>query len=150
MLDAEFSLFHPKDDFVRTAGFGKQDNVFIVVKRRHARNAQLERPYLSSNGGDVEQTWRVSFDTLIDFDRVVGEDQLSIAAPIRSRIPHFSCNDVVGFPDEIFQCQTLDGRGFQARDSQQHSGQRGQTFELHSGSLTHGRVVTWAPYGRES
>ena len=131
----------------RRAGGGVQLSTSANFQfNKHA----LERPDLSSNRGDLKQTWRISFDTLIDFDRVVGEDQLSIAAPIRSRIPHFSCNDVVGFPDEIFQCQTLDGRGFQARDSQQHSGQRGQTFELHSGSLTHGRVVTWAPYGRES
>ena len=57
---------------------------------------------------------RLSFDAFINFDGVIGEDQLSVAAPICSRLPDFSGNDTMSFPDEIFQLQTPDRRGLES------------------------------------
>ena len=53
---------------------------------------------------------RLSLDGFLDVDGVVREDQLSIAAPVRSGVAHSSDNDPVGFLYQAVEIQALDGR----------------------------------------
>ena len=66
--------------------------------------------------GYAEDVRGVSFYGFINLDCVVGKDEFSVAAPVRPRVTNSSRNNPVSFSNEVFQRQTLNGRGLYACD----------------------------------
>src|SRR5438067_6023993 len=84
IFDSKFALAQPHDHFVRAARFRKNNDVFILCKRRHPGDLEFQIADLPTNGRQFERPWRSALDRLVDFDGVAGENQLPIVTPVRS------------------------------------------------------------------
>ena len=70
IFDSEFALAEPHDHFVGSARFGKNNDVFILCKRRHPRDLKFKIADLSTNRRQFEHLWRTALDRLVNFDGV--------------------------------------------------------------------------------
>src|SRR5439155_19504304 len=65
IFDSEFALAEPHDNFVGSARFGKNNDVFILCKTRHRRDLKFKIADLSSNRRQVEHPWLTAHVRLV-------------------------------------------------------------------------------------
>jgi hypothetical protein len=120
ILNREFALAKTKNNLIRTTRFGEDNNVFAFFKRWHAGNVKFQVADLSADRRQFESSLGLAFKRLIDIDDIAGEDQLSVATPVRPRALNLPSDYVLSLFYKIFERQALDCRGAQERGGEQN------------------------------
>src|SRR5215813_852322 len=84
IFKSKFPLAQTDDHFIGSAGFGENNDAFILRERRHSGNVKFKIANLSTDRRQFEGPLRPALYGFVDVDGIAGKNQCPIGAPIRS------------------------------------------------------------------
>ena len=84
IFKSKFALAQTNDHFIGSAGFGKNNDVFILGEGRHSGDVKFKIADLSADRRQFEGPRRPALYGFVDFEGITGKNQRPIGTPIRS------------------------------------------------------------------